>query len=64
MNIILILSLQPKYSRTSQDGHPSGNAKLAVLQRWQSYRGGLMGDLLCGTPYGGPLLGVLGVLKR
>ena len=25
------------YSETSQDGHPSGNAKLAVLQRWPSY---------------------------
>ena len=25
------------YSKTSQDGHPSGNAKVAVLQRWPSY---------------------------
>ena len=25
------------YSKTSQDGHPSGNVKLAVLQRWPSY---------------------------
>ena len=24
-------------SKTSQDGHPSGNAKLSVLQRWPSY---------------------------
>ena len=32
---------QTGYSRTSQDGHPSGNAKLAVLWRWPSY-GGLL----------------------
>ena len=25
------------YSKTSQNGHPLGNAKLAVLQRWPSY---------------------------
>ena len=25
------------YSKPSQDGHPSVNAKLAVLQRWPSY---------------------------
>ena len=24
-------------SKTSQDGHPSGNAKVVVLQRWPSY---------------------------
>ena len=27
------------YSETSQDGHPLGNEKLAVLQRWPSYGG-------------------------
>ena len=32
-----------KYSRTSQDGHPSGNAKLAVLQRWPSCGGIIFG---------------------
>ena len=27
------------YSVTSQDGHPLGNEKMVVLQRWPSYRG-------------------------
>ena len=32
------------YSRTSQDGHPLGNAKVSVLWRWPSYGGPLFNN--------------------
>ena len=42
-----LLILNFKYSETSEDGHPLGNEKVAVLQRWPSYRGQFIND-----PYG------------
>ena len=41
------LILNFRYSETSEDGHPLGNEKVAVLQRWPSYRGQFIND-----PYG------------
>ena len=48
------LILNFKFSETSEDGHPLGNEKVAVLQRWQSYRGHFIND-----PYGNEKVAVL-----